>query len=56
MYSEVYLNPDLTYDQRRKEAEVRQELRHRKEQGEKNLRNVRGRITEVKPPLAADHK
>ena len=50
VYRNVYLKPDLTYQQRRKEAELRQEVRRRKENGEKNLKIVRGVITIVKPP------
>lgn len=33
VYSDTYLKPGLNYEQRRKEAELRQEPRQRKEEG-----------------------
>lgn len=50
VYNEVYLKPDLTYEQRKKEAELRRELRQRTSAGEKNLRIVRGKIVTARPP------
>lgn len=49
VYSDTYLKPGLTYQQRRKEAKLRQEPRQRKEEGAQ----IKGIITEVKSPT--DH-
>ncbi len=52
-YKDVYLKPDLTYEQRQAEAKLRQELRERREKGEKNLKIQRGKIvSHIDPPPA----
>ena len=56
VYKEVYLKSDLTYEQRKKEAELRRELRQRMEAGEKNLRIVRGKIVNARPPPSLETK
>ena len=56
LYKEVYLKPDLTYKQRKKEAELRWELRQRKEAEEKNLRIVRGKIVNARPSPSLETK
>ena len=43
-YQDVYLKPDLTFEQRKRDASLRGELKLRKESGEKNLIIVRGKI------------
>ena len=51
IYKEVYLKPDLTYEQRQQDATLREELKKRKENGEKNLLIVRGKIVKAKPRI-----
>ena len=51
VYSEVYLKPDLTFEQRKKDAILRGELKQRRDGGEKNLIIVRGKIVKLKPKL-----
>ena len=49
VYKDVYLKPDLTFEQRKKDAILRGELKQRKDRGEKNLMIVRGKIVKLKP-------
>lgn len=49
LYSDVYLKPDLTYEQRQRDSKLRKELRQRRVDGEKNLRIVRGEIVMARP-------
>ena len=49
-YRDVYIRPDLTYDQRQKDNELRRTLRERRSNGEKNLRIVRRRIVTSSDP------
>lgn len=55
VYKNVYVKPDLTYEQRQQEATLRQELRDRKEEGEKNLMIVRGKIVVRQPPPSPEN-
>ena len=50
IFKDVYIKPNLTYEQRQKDAELRSELKRRKANGQKNVRIVRGKIVVYQPP------
>ena len=46
-YADVYIRPDLTYIQRMEGKQLREELKFRINNGEKNLKIIRGRLMKV---------
>ena len=51
VYNHIFINPDLTPDQRKQDAELRRELKSRRDNGESNLVIKRGRIVNTETDL-----
>ena len=50
-YGNVYIRPDMTYQQRQRDSELRDEVKRRRKKGEKNLKIVRGKVALYNPTL-----
>lgn len=46
-YANVHIHPDLTHNQRKQEKQVREEMKRRMNEGETNLKIVRGKLVKV---------